>query len=195
MIEEIQSMHDNNTWKLVHRPTDVKPLACKWINRIKEVNSPTDPPRFKARLVAKGFHQREGIHFNEIFAHVVKYKTLRLLIAMSDVYDWHIEQMDVKIAFLHGDLLETIHMCQPEGFVDKTKPNHVCLLRKFIYGLKQSPRQWNKNFDSCMLDLGLVRNKYDTCLYLKRVKNNAPLFVLLYVDDLWLISSSLSDIK
>ncbi|CAM8922617.1 unnamed protein product [Rhodiola kirilowii] len=156
MIEEIQSMHDNNTWKLVPRPADVKPLACKWIYRIKEGNSPNDPPRFKARLVAKGFHQRDNIDFNDIFALVVKYKTLRLLIAMTAIFDWHIEQMDVKTAFLHGDLLETIHMCQPEGF---------------------------------------VRSKYDTCLYLKRVKNNAPLFVLLYVDDLLLISSSMHDIK
>ncbi|CAM8876646.1 unnamed protein product [Rhodiola kirilowii] len=195
MIEEIQSMHDNNTWKLVPRAADVKPLACKWIYGIQEGNSSNDPPRFKARLVAKGFHQREGIDFNEIFAAVVKYKTLRLLIAITAIFDWHIEQMDVKTAFLHGDLLETIHMFQPEGFVDKTKPNHVCLLRKSIYGLKQSPRQWNKKFDSCMLDLRFIRSKYDTCLYLKRVKNNAPLFVLLYVDDLLLISSSLSDIK
>ncbi|CAM8876419.1 unnamed protein product [Rhodiola kirilowii] len=194
MIEEIQSMHENNTWKLVPKPQNVKPLACKWIYRIKEGNSPNDPPRFKARLVDKGFHQREGIDFNEIFAPVVKYKTLRLLIAMTAVYDWHIEQMDVKTAFLHGDLLETIHMCQLEGFVDKMKPDHVCLLRKSIYGLKQSPRQWNKKFDSCMLDLGFLRSKYDTCLYLKRVKN-APLFVLLYVDDLLLISPSLHDIK
>ncbi|CAM8902685.1 unnamed protein product [Rhodiola kirilowii] len=92
MTEEIQSMHENNTWKLVPRPADVKPLACKWIYRIKEGNSPNDPPRFKARLVAKGFHQREGIDFNEIFASVVKYKTLRLLIAMTAVYDWHIEK-------------------------------------------------------------------------------------------------------
>ncbi|CAM8896560.1 unnamed protein product [Rhodiola kirilowii] len=61
-------------------------------------------------------------------------------------------------------------MCQPEGFVDKMKmkPDHVCLLRKSIYGLKQSPRQWNKKFDSCMLDLGFLRSKYDTCLYLKK---------------------------
>ncbi|CAM8880287.1 unnamed protein product [Rhodiola kirilowii] len=86
-------------------------------------------------------------------------------------------------------------MCQPEGFVDKTKLDHVCLLRKSIYGLKQSPRQWNKKFDSCMLDLGFIRSNYDTRLYLKRVKNNAPLFVLLYVDDLLLINSSMHDIK
>ncbi|CAM8975411.1 unnamed protein product [Rhodiola kirilowii] len=141
MIEEIQSMHGNNTWKLVPRPADVKPLACKWIYRITEGNSSTDPPRFKARLVAKGFHQSEGIDFNETFSPVVKYKTLRFLIAMTNVFDWHIEQIDVKTAFLHGDLLETIHMCHHEGFDYKTKPNHVCLLRKSIYGLKQSPRQ------------------------------------------------------
>ncbi|CAM8890424.1 unnamed protein product [Rhodiola kirilowii] len=86
-------------------------------------------------------------------------------------------------------------MSQPEGFVDKTKPEYVCLLRKSMYGLKQSLRQWNKKFDNCMLDLGFVRSKYDTCLCLKRVKNNAPLFVMMYVDDLLLISSSMTDIK
>ncbi|CAM8990208.1 unnamed protein product [Rhodiola kirilowii] len=141
MHEEIQSMYENKTWTLVPKPSNVKTVACKWIYRIKEGNELDEPPRFKARLVAKGFTQKEGIDFNEIFAPVVKYKTMRLLIAMAAVYDWEIEQMDVKTAFLHGDLEETIYMNQPRGFIDKNSPDSVCLLNKSIYGLKQSPRQ------------------------------------------------------
>ncbi|CAM8977532.1 unnamed protein product [Rhodiola kirilowii] len=98
MNEEIQSMYANNTWTLMPKPKDVRIIDCKWIFRIKEGNSFNDPPRFKARLVAKGFSQKEGIDFNEIFAPVVKYKTMRLLLAMATVFDWELEQMDVKTA-------------------------------------------------------------------------------------------------
>ncbi|CAM8978799.1 unnamed protein product [Rhodiola kirilowii] len=87
MCEEIESMHNTGTWKLVKQPQNAKIIGSKWIFRIKEGSSPTDPPRFKARLVAKGFNQREGIDYNEIFAPVVKYKTLGLLLAMTTVYD------------------------------------------------------------------------------------------------------------
>ncbi|CAM8957332.1 unnamed protein product [Rhodiola kirilowii] len=159
MHEEIQSMYENKTWTLVPKPANVKTVTCKWIYRIKEGNELDEPPRFKARLVAKGFTQKEGIDFNEIFAQVEKYKTMRLLIAMAVVYAWEIEQMDVKTAFLHGDLEETIYMNQPIGFVDKISLDFVCLLNKSKYGLKQSPRQWNKKFDSCMLTLGFTRSK------------------------------------
>ncbi|CAM8954218.1 unnamed protein product [Rhodiola kirilowii] len=189
MNEEIQSMYANNTWTLMPKPKDVRIIDCKWIFRIKEGNSFNDPPRFKARLVAKGFSQKEGIDFNEIFAPVVKYKTMRLLLAMATVFDWELEQMDVKTAFLHGDLDETIYMSQPKGFEDKKCPDHVCFLNKSIYGLKQSPRQWNLKFNECMMSLKFTRSKYDTCLYLKR-KNKDCLFVLLYVDDILLMSNS-----
>ncbi|CAM8957759.1 unnamed protein product [Rhodiola kirilowii] len=95
--------------------------------------------------------------------------------------------MDVKTAFLHGDLDEKLYMKQPIGFIDKQKPEHVYFLQKSIYGLKQSPRQWKRKFNSCMLSLGFIRSQYDSCLYLKDVKSATPLYVLLYVDDLLLI--------
>ncbi|CAM8906112.1 unnamed protein product [Rhodiola kirilowii] len=98
--------------------------------------------------------------------------------------------MDVKIAFLHGDLKETIYMEQPIGFIDKNHPEHVCLLQRSIYGLKQSPRLWNKKFDACMLSLGFLRSKYDACLYFKSVKSDMVIYVLLYVADILLISNS-----
>ncbi|CAM8977202.1 unnamed protein product [Rhodiola kirilowii] len=119
MNKEIQSMHGNQTWRLVPKPNNVKAIDCKWIFRIKEGNDSGEPPRFKARLVAKGFSQREGIDFNDIFAPVVKYKTMRLLLAMTDVFNLEFEQMDIKTAFLHGNLDEILYMKQPKGFIDK----------------------------------------------------------------------------
>ncbi|CAN1262899.1 Retrovirus-related Pol polyprotein from transposon TNT 1-94 [Linum perenne] len=192
MHEEIQSMHANRTWSLVPRPPSASLIDCKWIFRVKEGTGPLDPPRYKARLVAKGFTQKEGIDYNEIFAPVVKYKTLRLLLAMTAVFNWELEQMDVKTAFLHGDLKETMYMKQPEGFIDKSKPDHVCCLKKSIYGLKQSPRQWNIKFDSCMRSLGFTRSNYDSCVYFKRNLPKPPVYVLLYVDDILLICDSLN---
>ncbi|CAM8877223.1 unnamed protein product [Rhodiola kirilowii] len=168
MSEEIESMLNNGTWELVPKPAGVKIIGSIWVFRIKDDNSPTEPPRFKARLCERGFSQREGIDYNEIFALVVKYKILRLLLPMATVYDWHLQQMDVKTTFLYGNLNETIYMSQPIGYVDHRMPDHACLLRESIYGLKQSPRQWNIKFNGCMISLGFARSKYDTCLYLKR---------------------------
>ncbi|KAL0321779.1 UNVERIFIED_CONTAM: Retrovirus-related Pol polyprotein from transposon TNT 1-94 [Sesamum calycinum] len=149
MKEEMKSLHDNKTWILVPKPKDASIVDCKWIFKIKQENNSS---RFKARLVAKGFTQTEGVDYTEIFSPVVKYTTVRIILALVAHYDWELKQMDVKTAFLHGDLHEQIYMNQPCGFIDKKNPDHVCLLKKSLYGLKQSPRQWNKNLIlSCSL--------------------------------------------
>ena len=191
MKEEMGSMYSNQTWTLVPRPPKTQLIDSKWIYKLKEGLKPHDPPRFKARLVAKGFSQIEGIDYNDIFAPVVKYKTMRLMLSMCAVFDWELEQMDVKTAFLHGTLDETIYMKQPKDFIAKSRPDHVCLLKRSIYGLKQSPRQWNLKFDSVIRKLGFHRSSYDTCLYFKNISSKSPLYVLLYVDDILLISSSI----
>ncbi|KAL0385474.1 UNVERIFIED_CONTAM: Retrovirus-related Pol polyprotein from transposon TNT 1-94 [Sesamum radiatum] len=97
--------------------------------------------------------------------------------------------MDVKTAFLHGDLDEQIYMSQPYGFVDKELPDHVCLLKKSLYGLKQSPRHWNKKFDSFMQSLKFSKSSYDPCMYFK-YDNDMPVFLVLYVDDMLIASPS-----
>ena len=94
--------------------------------------------------------------------------------------------MDVKTVYLHGDLDENIYMHQPVGFIDKNKPDHVCLLKKSLYGLKQSPRQLNKRFDLFMLSLNFKRSDYDHCLYFK-LMNDVPIFLVLYVDDMLIV--------
>ncbi|KAL0310454.1 UNVERIFIED_CONTAM: Retrovirus-related Pol polyprotein from transposon TNT 1-94 [Sesamum calycinum] len=148
MAEEMKSLKENKTWVLVPKPKTCS-VVCKWIFKIKEEDA---SKRFKARLVAKGFTQKEGIDYTEIFSPVVKYTTVRIILALTAHFNWELKQMDVKTAFLHGDLEENIYMQQPAGFVDKSKPDYVCLLKKSLYGLKQSPRQWNKNLIRlCML--------------------------------------------
>ena len=142
MNEEMDSLRQNKTWILVPKPKDVKLVDCKWLYKLKEGINQTDPPRYKARLVAKGYTQRAGIHFTEIFSPVVKFKTIRLMLSIVAHHGLQLEQLDVKTAFLHGELEEQIYMSQPIGFKDKRFPDHVCLLHKSLYGLKQSPRQW-----------------------------------------------------
>ncbi|KAL2237106.1 UNVERIFIED_CONTAM: Retrovirus-related Pol polyprotein from transposon TNT 1-94 [Sesamum indicum] len=186
MKEEMKSLLDNKTWVLVPKPKDASIVDCKWLFKIKQEN----PIKYKARLVAKGFTQKEGIDYNEIFSPVVKYTTVRVILALTAFYDWELKQMDVKTAFLHGDLDENIYMTQPFGFSDKSKPDHVCLLKKSLYGLKQSPRQWNKKFDVFMISLNFTRSNHDHCLYFKYV-NDAPIFLVLYVDDMLIASPRL----
>ncbi|KAK4404655.1 Retrovirus-related Pol polyprotein from transposon TNT 1-94 [Sesamum angolense] len=122
------------------------------------------------------------------------FTTVRIILALTAQFDWELKQMDVKTAFLHGDLDEQIYMCQPSGFINKEKPNHVCLLKKSLYGLKQSPRQWNKKFDLFMKSLKFKRSAYDPCLYFK-YESEIPVFLVLYVDDMLIASPSLTLIE
>ncbi|WP_222927389.1 reverse transcriptase domain-containing protein, partial [Xylella fastidiosa] len=144
MSEEIESLQKNQTWELVEPLKNRRIVGCKWVFKRKPGIPGVEEARFKARLVAKGFSQKEGVDYNEVFSPVVKHSSIRTLLAIVACYDLELEQLDVKTAFLHGELEEQIYMRQPEGFVVSGKEDHVCLLRKSLYGLKQSPRQWYK---------------------------------------------------
>ncbi|WZY88109.1 hypothetical protein YC2023_044844 [Brassica napus] len=146
--EEMDSLKKNGTWILVKRPKDRKVISCKWLYKIKPGVPGQAPERHKSRLVARGFSQKEGIDYHEVFAPVVKHVSIRTLLSLVVNMDLKLEQMDIKTAFLHGNLEEDLYMEQPEGYEDKSKPDHVCLLKKSLYGLKQSPRQWNKRLTS-----------------------------------------------
>ncbi|CAM8932459.1 unnamed protein product [Rhodiola kirilowii] len=111
----MESHKTNQTWVLVKKPEHHKLVDCRWLFRIKD----EDPPRYKTRLVAKGFTQKEGIDYPKIFAPVVKLKTIRIMLALDVINDLELEQLDVKTAFLHGELDEQIYIKQPPGFVDK----------------------------------------------------------------------------
>ncbi|KAE8723957.1 Detected protein of unknown function [Hibiscus syriacus] len=147
----------------------------------------------KARLVAKGYAQKEGIDYNEVFSPVVKYSSIRTLLALVAQLNLELAQLDVKTAFLHGDL-EEIYMTQPEGYKDGDCEKWVCKLNKSLYGLKQSPMQWYKRFDSFMRRQKYTRSKYDHCVYLQKLKDGSFIYLLLYVDDMLIASNSQKEI-
>ena len=183
MQEEIEALHKNKTWDLVPLPHGRKAIGNKWVYKIKR-NSDDQVERYRARLVVKGYAQKEGIDFNEIFSPVVRLTTVRVVLAICAIFDLHLDQLDVKTAFLHGEIDEEIYMLQPEGFEEKDKKNLVCRLTKSLYGLKQAPRCWYKRFDSFIISLGYNRLNSDHCAYFKRVGDNDFIILLLYVDDM-----------
>ena len=138
--------------------------------------------RFKARLVAKGFSQREGIDYEETYAPVVRYESIRTALAVAAARDLEIIQLDVKTAFLHGDLSEEIYMDQPKGFVLPDRASDVCRLKKTLYGLKQASRSWNEKFNSFLLTFGFTKSDADPCVYF-REDQDGILILALWVDD------------
>ena len=137
--DDMDSIMRNKTWKLVDLPPRSKPIGCKWIFKKKmKVDGTID--KFKARLVVKGFIQKEGIDYFDTYAHVARISTIRVLIALDYIYKLQIHQMDVKTAFLNGELEEEICMKQPKGFVVQGQEKKDCKLIKSHYGLKQAPK-------------------------------------------------------
>ena len=124
---------------------------------------------------------------------VVKHSSIRMILALVADRNMELEQLDVKTAFLHGELQETVYMQQPEGFVkDKNK---VWLLRKSLCGLKQSPRQWYKRVDEYMLHIGFTRSKFDSCVYIKFKNDQILAYLLLNVDVMLIASGNISEIE
>ncbi|CAA7051375.1 unnamed protein product [Microthlaspi erraticum] len=154
--EEIDSMVKNGVWDIVPLPEGHKAVGCKWVFKTK-LNCNGNVERYKARLVAKGFNQKEGIDY-ETFSPVSRKDSLRIILALVAQYDLELHQMDVKTAFLNGDLEEEVYMCQPEGFIIEGQENMVCKLKKSIYGLKQASRQWYLKFDEIITKFGFKEN-------------------------------------
>jgi len=134
MHEEMDNYKEAQTWSLIPYTPDMHVLGCKWVFRTK-LNADGSLDKLKARIVAKGYDQEEGIDYLETYSSVVRTATVRSVLHVATIMNWEVKQMDVKNAFLHGDLTETVYMKQPTGFVDSARPDYVCHLHKFLYGL------------------------------------------------------------
>jgi hypothetical protein len=145
--------------------------------------------RYKARWVLQGFTQHPGVDYNETFSPVVKPVTVRKVLATTVSRTWLIQQLNVKNAFLHGTLSETVFCCQPTGFTDPAHPDLVCHLHKSLYGLKQAPRAWYSRFATYLTTLGFIEAKSDTSLFIF-CRDLDMIYLLLYVDDIILTTSS-----
>jgi hypothetical protein len=187
MAEEYQALIDNGTWRLVPRPPGANVVSGKWIFKQK-YHSDGTLARHKARWVVRGFSQQHGIDYDETFSPVVKHPTIRTVLSIAASRSWYIRQLDVKNAFLHGHLEETVYCQQPPGFIDLAAPDHVCLLQRSLYGLKQAPRAWYQRFATYIRQLGFTASS-DVSLFVYK-EGESLAYLLLYVDDIILTASS-----
>ena len=174
---ELAVLERNNTWEVVDKPADRKIIGSKWVFKIKR-DAMGNIEKYKARLVAKGFSQVEGLDYDELFAPVVRFDSLRLLIALSAHKGWVPAQMDVTAAFLYPNLTDEIFMHLPEGL---KQPGKVARLRKCIYGLKQSPKEWYERLSSTLQRLEFKSSNFDPCVF---IHQSETFFIAVYVDDL-----------
>ncbi|KAG8503607.1 hypothetical protein CXB51_001802 [Gossypium anomalum] len=195
MEEEMESLHKNRTWDLVKLLKGKKVVRCKWVFKRKEGTLGVEEPRYKARLIAKGYSQIPGVDFTDVFSPVVKHSSIRALLGIVAMHDLELEQLDVKTTFLYGELEEDIYMQQPEGFIVSEKEDYVCLLRKSLYGLKQSPRQWYKRFGSFMTSHDFKRSSLDSFVYFKKNSDGSFVYLLLYVDDMLIAAKDKGEIR
>ncbi|GKE69190.1 retrotransposon protein, putative, ty1-copia subclass [Tanacetum coccineum] len=193
MNAKMQSMKDNQVWRLVELPPNGKTVGSKWLFK-KKTDMDGNIHTYKARLVAKGFTQTYGVDYEETFSPVADIRAIRILIAITAFYDYEIWQMDVKTAFLNGCLDEDIYMVQPKGFIYPKHPIKVCKLQRSIYGLKQASRSWNKRFVEDIKKFGFTQNLDEPCVYQKASGSNVT-FLILYVDDIIIMGNHIPSLQ
>ncbi|CAN0917319.1 Retrovirus-related Pol polyprotein from transposon RE1 [Linum grandiflorum] len=192
MKEELAALEANNTWDLVPRIPGISVLGNRWVYTVKMKPDGT-LDRYKARLVAQGFYQEHGIDYDETFAPVVKMQTVRSVIAVAAMKGWSLMQLDVKNAFLHGDLKETIYMECPDGY-SKGGADVICRLKRSLYGLKQAPRAWFEKFHGTIIQAGFSQSDNDPSMFIRHTEQGIVV-LLLYVDDMVVTGSDVDGIQ
>ena len=182
MEEEMSALRRTGTYDVVNRPVGRKIVGSKWVYKIKRL-ADNSIERYKARGVAQGFSQVPGQDFDEVYAPVVRYESLRLLLAISAHLGWKPRQFDVKSAFLYGELAEEVYMRPLPGYKDGEK---VWKLNKCLYGLKQSAREWYATLSGSLIAKGFQISTFDPCVF---VHQEEMMFISLYVDDIALFAA------
>ncbi|GJY90547.1 retrovirus-related pol polyprotein from transposon TNT 1-94 [Tanacetum coccineum] len=191
MQDEIHEFDRLDVWELVPPPDCAMIIALKWIYKVK-LDEYGDVLKNKARLVAKGYRQEEGLDFEESFAPVARLEAIRIFLANAASKNMTVYQMDVKTAFLNGELKEEVYVSQPEGFVDPDRPHHVYRLKKALYGLKQAPRAWYDTLSKFLLAQGFSKGVVDPTLFIRKTGKHT-LHVQIYVDDIIFASTDPKD--
>ena len=188
MQEEYNSLIENNTWTIVDRPTEQKPLSGRWVLK-RKLGSDGKVARHKARFVVRGFEQVYGIDFDETYASVVKPPSYKLFFALQAWYGWKSRQIDIKTAFLNGDILEDVYIKASDGF--PAPPEKVLKLNKSLYELKQSSRQWYQKLRSFLEECGWKVSTFDSSIFF----NGKGLYMTIYVDDINIFEKNEEDIE
>ncbi|RVW15399.1 Retrovirus-related Pol polyprotein from transposon TNT 1-94 [Vitis vinifera] len=192
MVDEMAALHSNGTWDLVVLPSGKSTVGCRWVYAVK-VGPDGQVDRLKARLVAKGYTQVYGSDYGDTFSPVAKIASVRLLLSMAAMCSWPLYQLDIKNAFLHGDLAEEVYMEQPPGFVAQGESGLVCRLRRSLYGLKQSPRAWFSRFSSVVQEFGMLRSTADHSVFYHHNSLGQCIYLVVYVDDIVITGSDQDD--
>jgi len=183
MDAEIKAIERNETWELTDLPKGARKIGVKWVFKTK-YNEKGAVDKYKARLVAKGYSQQYGVDYREVFAPVARWDTIRTILALAALKSWCVYQLDVKSAFLHGELNETVFVSQPLGYEKNGAEQKVYKLKKALYGLKQAPRAWYSRIDSYFKREGFIKCPSEHTLFVKTGSKGTILIVSLYVDDL-----------
>ena len=183
MDVEMEAIKRNGTWELMELPAGGKKVGVKWVYKTK-FNEHGAVDKYKARLVVKGYSQQYGVDYTEVFALVARTETIRLVVALAAQRGWAIYQLDVKSAFLYGELNEEVFMEQPCGYVQKRHEHKVYKLKRTLYGLKQAPCAWYSRIEAYFMKEGFEKCDYEHTLFIKTGKEGNVLIISLYVDDL-----------
>src|SRR5579871_5662086 len=188
IAEEFESLKENGTWELVPRPKDKEIIDTKWVFHLKH-NVDRSIEKRKGRFVARDFTQIEGINYNETYSPVVSHSSLRTLIALATEYDLILHQMDVKNAYLNGELDVELYIEQPLFFEEKDREKYVCRLKKGLYGLKQVERIWNETLHNFLISKGYKALDSEPSIYIRRIGKNIVI-IATYVDDLPILANN-----
>lgn len=186
MDEEMSSLHENETWEMVDLPAYAKAIPVRWVYKIKR-DAAGNVERYKARLVVKGYMQREGVDFTEVYAPVSKHTSLRALLSLVAAENLELHQLDVKTAFLNGELEEELYVVQPPGYELGGK-GIACRLKKALYGLRQAPRAWYTRLSAELALHDFLPSVSDPGLYVRHDKGGST-YLLVWVDDILVAGS------